>query len=733
MTVIIPQTLPLEVALHQAVAHHQAGRLQEAERLYRDILRAQPDHPDANHNLGVLAVQVKQPMGALPHLKTALETKPEQGQYWLSYIEALIQAGQTDAARQVLAQGRQRGLQGEAVEALAGRLESSPGNQPSIQEEQLLANLFNAGRYTDAEPLARAMTTCCPKHGFGWKALGALLQLQGRVKEALVPLKTAAELLPKDAHVHNALGSNHVEQGRFSEAEVSYRHALEIMPDYADAHSNLGLTLQQLGRPSEAEACYRRALEIEPDKPRPRVALAMNTLPIAPQTVKESVAALAEFDLALQSLSDWLASSPIHKERFPEAVGSIQPFHLAYRPGNHISLLSRYGDLVAQNFTSLPTPFFPARGKVKLVVVSQHFRRHSVWDVIVRGVLTHLDRAKFEIILYHVGQIEDEETIFAKSLADGWRDLHTVGGLEGWLAMIANDRPDVIFYPEIGLDPMTLRLASRRLAPLQVASWGHPITTGLPTMDIYFSGELLEPLDADTHYREHLVRLPGTGSCTTPIEIIPEAVPELAAELALRHGVLFVIPQMSTKFEPENDSLYADIASAVGDSTFIFFRDPRFPWATDRVFARLSQVFLERGLVPEQHLLVIPWLSRERFYGLLDLCDIYLDCPSFSGYTTAWQAVHRGIPVVTLEGKFMRQRLAAGLLRKIGLTETIAASTDEYVTIASYLAQECKVQDRRNVRRQAIKSAAAHANHDVGVVRSFEKSLIDALRTRVAI
>ena len=81
----------------------------------------------------------------------------------------------------------------------------------------------------------------------------------------------------------------------------------------------------------------------------------------------------------------------------------------------------------------------------------------------------------------------------------------------------------------------------------------------------------------------------------------------------------------------------------------------------------------------------------------------------------------------------MRQRLAAGLLRKIGLTETIAASTDEYVTIASYLAQECKVQDRRNVRRQAIKSAAAHANHDVGVVRSFEKSLIDALRTRVAI
>ena len=116
------QPLPLDVALRQAVAHHQAGQLQEAERLYRDVLRIQPDHPDANHNLGVLAVQVKQPAGALPYFKAALEAKPNQGQYWLSYIDALIQAGQIDAARQVLAQGRQRGLSGEAVEALVVRL-----------------------------------------------------------------------------------------------------------------------------------------------------------------------------------------------------------------------------------------------------------------------------------------------------------------------------------------------------------------------------------------------------------------------------------------------------------------------------------------------------------------------------------------------------------------------------------------------------------------------------------
>jgi len=107
-------SLTIDQFLQRAIAHHQAGQLQDAERLYRAILQAQPNHPDANHNLGVLAVQMKkQPAASLTHFKAALEANPMQGQYWLSYIDALIQSGQIDAARQVLEQGRQRGLQGK--------------------------------------------------------------------------------------------------------------------------------------------------------------------------------------------------------------------------------------------------------------------------------------------------------------------------------------------------------------------------------------------------------------------------------------------------------------------------------------------------------------------------------------------------------------------------------------------------------------------------------------------
>lgn len=260
MTAPTSPTLPLAAALQQAITHHQAGQLQQAERLYRAILQAQPNHPDANHNLGVLAVQVKQPAAGLPHFKGALEANPNQSQYWLSYIDALIQSGQQDTARHVLEQGRQQGLQGEAFEALAGRLAC-----PVSAEIEKMVLLFNQGRNTELEPLALAMTERFPQHGFGWKILGAVFQQQGRLEEALQAKKQATRLLPEDAEAHNNLGHALQELGRLSDAEDSLRTALALNPDYPSAYNNLGRTLQQMGRLNEAETSLCRALALKPD------------------------------------------------------------------------------------------------------------------------------------------------------------------------------------------------------------------------------------------------------------------------------------------------------------------------------------------------------------------------------------------------------------------------------------------------------------------------------------
>ncbi|HLP98564.1 MAG TPA: tetratricopeptide repeat protein [Sideroxyarcus sp.] len=265
-------------ALQEAISRQQAGHLPEAEKLYQAILQIQPKHAEANHRLGMLAVQAKRPAAGLQYFLAALEADPAQAAYWLGYVDALMQAGQPDAAREVLAIARQQGLQGGEADALELRLRSmSPAavvhgkgkvarqKQPSQQEIDALVALFNQGRLVEAIPVAQAMTEAFPQHGFGWKALGALLKQLGRTEEALLPMQKAAALLPNEADAHSNLGVTLQDLGRLEEAEASYCRALKLNPQYADAHSNLGTMLQDMGRLEEAEACHRRALKLNPN------------------------------------------------------------------------------------------------------------------------------------------------------------------------------------------------------------------------------------------------------------------------------------------------------------------------------------------------------------------------------------------------------------------------------------------------------------------------------------
>jgi tetratricopeptide (TPR) repeat protein len=208
--------LTIEQALQQGVAAHKDGKLQDAERLYRAILHSQPTHPDANHNLGVLAVSVKKADMALPLFKTALEANPKIEKFWLSYIDALIKEKQNEVAKQVLEQAKKQGVAGKK-----------------------LAEAHNN--------------------------LGNTLKELGRLDEAEASYTKAIALKPDFAEAHNNLGITLKELGRLDEAEASYTKAIALKSDFAEAHSNLGITLKELGRLDEAEASYTQAIALKPD------------------------------------------------------------------------------------------------------------------------------------------------------------------------------------------------------------------------------------------------------------------------------------------------------------------------------------------------------------------------------------------------------------------------------------------------------------------------------------
>ena len=290
--------LTIEQTLQHGVAAHNVGKLEEAERLYRAILQSQPAHPDANHNLGLIAVSVNKAEAALPLFKTALEANPKIEQFWLSYIDALIKGQQFEIAEEVLAQGKKAVLFGEKVDALEAKLtlitkpekpnlpkkkkslllaekrkklserkKKNKGKRqrnPSHTELNCLLEHYQNARYDDAEKLAIPLTEQFPRHPFSWKVLGGLLRQTGRISESLVVNKKSVDIDPKDAEAHSNLGIALQELGKFEEAEASYRQALALKPGIPEVNYNLAITLKALGSLEEAEASYIHAIALKP-------------------------------------------------------------------------------------------------------------------------------------------------------------------------------------------------------------------------------------------------------------------------------------------------------------------------------------------------------------------------------------------------------------------------------------------------------------------------------------
>jgi predicted O-linked N-acetylglucosamine transferase (SPINDLY family) len=194
-----------------------------------------------------------------------------------------------------------------------------------------------------------------------------------------------------------------------------------------------------------------------------------------------------------------------------------------------------------------------------------------------------------------------------------------------------------------------------------------------------------------------------------------------------RQVVRFALCQQPIKFDPADDVLLARIAKHAGPCEFWLVSPHTLHWVAAKLRERLAAAFRTQGLDPDAYLRVTPWLPRRQFAGFLDDMDIYLDCPNFSGYTTAWQAIHRGLPMVTWEGEFLRQRLAAGLLRQIGITDGIATSRDQYVQIAAAWATECRQSELWAARREQIRRAAPKADGNRSAVRALEQALVNSI------
>src|SRR3569833_1063972 len=550
-----------------ALRQHQAGRLGDAERLYRQVLQLDPHFADALHLLGVLNHQVGRNDAAVELIGQAIAQNDRMPAYHNNLGNALKALGRLDAA--------------------VSSYERALAHKPDYPEAHynLGVTLQEQGKPDEASESYRRTLALKPSHADAHINLGNVSKARGRLDQALSSYQQALALQPNSAEAHNNVGLVLLEKSELDESAAAFGHALRHKPDYAEAHYNLGNVLQQQGKVAAAATAYTRALELKPDYAEARLGLALAVIPVFADTEAESRDAQANFARALDELAAWDHANPGLLGR---AAGTAQPFFLAYRPADVTASLIRYGDLIcaaaAEFWLGSSTPSHPARDRVRLVIVSGQVRsRHPVWDVVLRGLVAHLNRSRFEVILYSAAALVDDETHWARAHVD--RLVQGPLPTRAWLAELAREQPDVVFYPEGGGDPATCALAALRLAPLQIAGWGHPVTTGLPTIDLFVSGELLEGPDAERHYREKLIRLPGTGVCTelAAINSQPWQAPQSSPDV-----VRFTLCHQPIKFDPADDGILTRIAKAVGHCEFWIAAPDRLAWTGPRLHGRLA-------------------------------------------------------------------------------------------------------------------------------------------------
>lgn len=524
---------------------------------------------------------------------------------------------------------------------------------------------------------------------------GNILSEIGRDSEALARFDQALALNPQLYLAWTNRGSTLNRLRRYDEAVASHQRAITLNPNEADAHYNLGLALHHQGQHDRAGACFDRALELRPGFVRASVARCMAELPVLYADEAEIDRRRAAYSVRLQALA--LAADQNPRE-YANAIDATPPFFLPYQGRNDRDLQALYGAIICRAMTrNRPPPAQLAHSashgeRVRVGIVSAFFRSHSNWKIPIKGWISQLDRHRFQLFAYHTGDLQDHETLIARRMFD--RFVQGPMDMDAWCNAILADRPHVLIYPEIGMAPRTLQLAAQRLAPVQCNSWGHPVTSGFPTIDYYLSSELMEPPDAETQYTEKLIRLPNLSIYYEPAETAPTSFgPE---KLGADRGVpTYWCGQTLYKYLPQHDHVFARIATGVGDCRFVFIDYPGQD--ASAVFRRrLAHAFGAVGLNSEKHCVFLKPMPLEQFLAAMAQCDVFLDSIGWSGCNSSLESLAHDLPIVTMPGPMMRGRHSMAILKMMGQIDTIASTTEEYITHAVRLGSD--IAWRSNLR-----------------------------------
>jgi predicted O-linked N-acetylglucosamine transferase (SPINDLY family) len=675
-----------------AEIHFASGRTSRAIESLQRLLTLHPRAAAARRRLGNFQLAAGAFVEAAATFRESLTVEPDNIRAHNNLGQALLQLGELDAAMSSF----ERALALDPGYAIAS-------TNLSLALRRKADTLQESGRFESALPIyERAAPLRADDAEMLCNWANALREAK-RPTEALVCCDRALLLQPDSPETHNNRAGALRDLFRHQEAVEACDRALALKPDYLEALCNRGTLLREMGDHPAAQESFRCALTLSADCHEARVGLLMALLPPVPASVAEVQISRETFGQELQVFTDWVANTPALEST--AMVGAAQPFFLAYDESPNKELLVRYGRACAmlmerwyeRNGLGKARPSLSREKSIRVGIVSAQIREHAVYRALTKGWIDRLGAHGIEVGVFHLGAARDAETEWARGRAAFFMEGHRT--LPEWVDTMQAAALDVLIYPEIGMDPMTVRLASLRLAPHQAAAWGHPETTGLPTIDYYLSAQGLEPHGAEALYSEQLVRLPNLGCYYEPYDH-PDAPLDITRLGIAPHCPLLLCPGTSYKYAPSKDYVLVEIARRLGRCQLVFF-EPAIGSLARRLRARLTEAFRAQHLDPDAFLVWIPWQSPIDFFALLRRADVCLDTLGFSGFNTALQAIECDLPVVAYEGRFMRGRLASAILRRMNHDNLVTRDPRDYIDLAVRLATDKRLNNDIRVSLRA--------------------------------
>lgn len=568
--------------------------------------------------------------------------------------------------------------------------------------------------YAAAEKDYRLLLQRVPGHGPALNNLGATLFLKGDLAGARAVFGELCQRAPADAQAHFNVARCLREEGRNGEAVDWYRAALARRADYPEAAENLANALSDLDRHGEALPLYLALIEQHPavasnyraaalllrDTGRLAEARALldrglarlgpdagGSLQLARLLLLPPLpASAAEIHAVRDDFREQLARLNATTEPRPAVdplreVGSV-PFFLAYHGEDDRPLNEGLATLLRRRcpqlvFTAAHVAR-PLRARRRIGIVTAHAGQHTTaryFDPLFAALAAHAD-----VRLYYAGQA------WAKQLQTaGVPPPVPARALPADLAAgqqaLAGEELDVLIYPEVGIHPLPYFLAHARLAPVQIALYGQPVTTGIPTIDYFLSHAGSEPPVAQADYSERLLLLPATASSTCIRRRGVAPSDKRRADFGLpADRPLYLCAQSLFKIHPDFDLTLGELLRQDREGIAVLVATKNF-WG-DALRQRLHRQ------VPDvaARVRLLPYQSLADFLALTRLADVALDTPQFSGGSTSFDTLEMGTPLVTLPGRHMRARQTAGLYATMGLPNLVAQDTADYLQIARRIA-----------------------------------------------